>query len=905
MNYSTRKNLLLPDGDELYQRSHQNDNMNIIDDLAYATGHNIIEYGAVSGSGDDRTAFSDTDTAAGSEPIIVPQGSWSIQSNITISSHVMLEPGALIDIADGVTVTLSAGISCRDGDLTQHFSRTTTGTIAFGAGYNPTLKPEWFGARGDASTASASGIQWTLDILKAAGGGKMSLSNGTYLCAVAILIDSSDIIIEGVGAKSVLRFTNATNGIYTDDSQVLTSILFRNFKMEAGAACLSAFYLDGTTYTNTYIYFEGIHFGRATGPDFWAYGINALNTLDCMVNSADIQACDTGIYLHNYSNDWDIISTNILGGSYGVYADAAGCMILGGVMQANITVAAIYCSSQGMSIIGTWFEISSVAGVAIEVASSQDGLLISGCKGISVTGTNSVVLGVAASGQHSNGIQITGNAFGPGKLVINDECEGTIVMSNRFHSTGQITNNGVASFIYGNYKYDGTAYTNDIDGALVLSGANQQDAGSLTINSGVQFTAYEIYAPDGIRIPHFTKPIDDDLLWELQLEEGAGSNAFDSSPNDWDATITGGTWGTGSFGNRTLTLDGSTDRITIADNVANRPGSSDFTMEILIAFNSDTGGIITKGGDNWHDGNFQFIKETSTLVCVYGSATEIGTYANSRMAVPIDGSFVHVAIVKSGTAHYGYVNGVLSAYDANFYDVGVFDSSDNWVIGNINNGALGLSCEVAWARVYLRALTEQEIENHWLRRAQPSIVYNDNFRVVGSDGAVDFQVIDGVVTVATWTQYDIIHASQLIPEPDGSDNVGVVYEGFDLTDYYEYKSWTPNDADDDMDFWANWVIPGDFASFPSNAITCKSESTDAAESTCNITMYEADKTVDATISGSDISADSDNTLKSTSLTPGGSYSPGDVITFKIHVAQTDVGDITYVGPIKIAYNANK
>lgn len=703
------------------------------------------EYDGVVGDGEEseNTAVATADDAAlaAGRPLYFKPGTYLFDDNITIDSFVIFAPGAVFSIDSGKTVTFSKAHS-DSGE--QMFSGD--GTIAYATGYKPALKPEWFGALPDNSTACYAAIQKCLTLLSAAGGGQLLFSAGTYQIADALLIDNSDITIAGVGNETLLLFSNAGHGFYFDNSEYISNLIFQNFQIQtSNASGSSAFYLDATTNAAVAINFINVKISK-TGSGVWAYGINSINAQSSSIINIDIVSCNIGIYLHTTANQWTITNPLIQGVGIGIWADAAGCTVIGGTIQGHITDAGYKGDGQGHCLIGVWFELTG-GGEAIELGSSLDGVIIAGCS-ISSTATNGVVIGVAESGQHSIGVVVMGNAFGPGELVINDEVENAVILGNRFHVADQITNNGVRTLILNNARYDGTVYPNTIPMPLVLSGANTHTGGSLTASAGVTYTLPDIYASGGIRMDYYPS-LDADILFSLELNEGAGSVAHDSSPIGWDGAITGAAWGSGNFGKHTLEFDGTTDRLTIADNASNRLGTSDFTMEFLATFTADTGPLLCKGNDNWHDGNIWLYKEGSALIS-FQSTPETTDYTTTRFTVNNDGvTYNHICIVKSGADYYAYKDGVLVQSSIGFFDVGDFDNANTWALANKADGSDGLVTEMAYFRIYKRAFAAQEVKDQWLRACHQrnNIVVSDKFRVIGTDGAEDLSLSSGSMTI--------------------------------------------------------------------------------------------------------------------------------------------------------------
>jgi hypothetical protein len=85
----------------------------------------------------------------------IPAGTWSIGANLTIPANITLKPkrGAILSIADGVTLTINGGL---DAGLYQIFSWTGAGAISLANAKIPYTLPQWFGVTADGTDQSAA-----------------------------------------------------------------------------------------------------------------------------------------------------------------------------------------------------------------------------------------------------------------------------------------------------------------------------------------------------------------------------------------------------------------------------------------------------------------------------------------------------------------------------------------------------------------------------------------------------------------------------------------------------------------------------------------------------------------------------------------------------------------------------
>jgi hypothetical protein len=153
-------------------------------------------WGAVAdGSTDDVSAITSAKDAIGnSGEIIFTNGSYKIDSNLTISQGTTLKflDGAKIQIESGKVLTMNGSI---DAGLQQIFSYP--GNVSFGSTGDREIYPQWFGCKGDGSTSDRSNMVQT----------EASLANGGTITLVGTYIIEDDM---SFGSDITLRFTNGS-----------------------------------------------------------------------------------------------------------------------------------------------------------------------------------------------------------------------------------------------------------------------------------------------------------------------------------------------------------------------------------------------------------------------------------------------------------------------------------------------------------------------------------------------------------------------------------------------------------------------------------------------------------------------------------------------------------------------
>lgn len=156
------------------------------------------------GSTDAKAAIEAADTDG---PVILSPGTYAIASNTTLNKKPLIEPGAKLKPASGVTLTLTDGYVAED---TQHiFDLSAGGTVIIPTGQRFTVSH--VGAIGDNSTDNLTFFQKAITIAKASSA-ELIIPSGTYLFSAELLTGSATgLTIRGTDPqKSKLKFTGTT-----------------------------------------------------------------------------------------------------------------------------------------------------------------------------------------------------------------------------------------------------------------------------------------------------------------------------------------------------------------------------------------------------------------------------------------------------------------------------------------------------------------------------------------------------------------------------------------------------------------------------------------------------------------------------------------------------------------------
>ena len=232
---------------------------------------NAKDFGATGdGVTNDRAAVAAADAVV-TEAIHFSAGTYLISTSLTIASAVVMEPGAKFSIPTGQTLTINGKFK---GCLSQHFALTGTAAIVFGTNAVDGVRPEWFGAVGNASTDDSTAVQATVNTcLSTVSRPFPMLCSGRYKIATMVNIDrqvgsTPDYIGSGafriIGEGRVAGFyaTTAINmfgSTLTDNATPQSEAIdFENIQFEVDANTTAAYVLDGEAFLR--VHFNGCRF---------------------------------------------------------------------------------------------------------------------------------------------------------------------------------------------------------------------------------------------------------------------------------------------------------------------------------------------------------------------------------------------------------------------------------------------------------------------------------------------------------------------------------------------------------------------------------------------------------------------------------------------------------------------
>ena len=259
---------------------------------------------------------------------------------------------------------------------------------------------------------------------------------------------------------------------------------------------------------------------------------------------------------------------------------------------------------------------------------------------------------------------------------------------------------------------------------------------NLTVRKNIDITNGSLFQP--------VYPSDDGLVLYMPFSEPDGSTQLDRSPYGIDGTvssgvncnITNGKYGGGCHFNAVDT----NSRIRLLGEGATF--SSDiFTAEAWIRQDAQfigSFGYIIDNQDSPNDGWGIAIESGNRVFCNYNLPSVIGT---TVLSISGD-TWYHVACVSDGVNLTVYVNGIQEGVGA--VSGSISETADATIGRRTTAGANSvINGSLDEVRVYVRALTAEEIRTHYLRGqgfGASGAITADKFRVVNTSGNINFIV---------------------------------------------------------------------------------------------------------------------------------------------------------------------
>lgn len=201
--------------------------------------YSVCDYGAVGDGATDNTTFFSNCPAT---DLLVPPGTYLVNSNTTIAATLRFAAGATLKPASGKTITLGAPFTA---PATQIFDLSLGGVVAVFAGMTRFF-PEWWGALGNATANDSAAFNAAISAIT----GELSLSPArTYAVNLVLTkrgikingMTADNISVAGIPIKSLIPFDPTQPCIQIGTSSVLAGgITLENLSIWAISASGSA-----------------------------------------------------------------------------------------------------------------------------------------------------------------------------------------------------------------------------------------------------------------------------------------------------------------------------------------------------------------------------------------------------------------------------------------------------------------------------------------------------------------------------------------------------------------------------------------------------------------------------------------------------------------------------------------
>ena len=195
------------------------------------------------GVADDRAALAAADALG---HIVLPAGNYLIASNITVTNSIWFEPGAVLVIPNGVTVTLNGYLHAV---VYQIFNCTGTGKVVPNARKTPMGYPEWWGAKADQSVDCLAALHACRDAMMIT-----MCSGGDYLISGTLKWNKARRVLQGINCQyDGAEAAAATRILISDGSANICQ-----FGLDANPGSINSQMIESAI--------RDVYFGRSVAP---------------------------------------------------------------------------------------------------------------------------------------------------------------------------------------------------------------------------------------------------------------------------------------------------------------------------------------------------------------------------------------------------------------------------------------------------------------------------------------------------------------------------------------------------------------------------------------------------------------------------------------------------------------
>jgi hypothetical protein len=260
-----------------------------------------------------------------------------------------------------------------------------------------------------------------------------------------------------------------------------------------------------------------------------------------------------------------------------------------------------------------------------------------------------------------------------------------------------------------------------VSGSLVKAKTTLASSGTIIAEGNITTNSGSLWQP--------VYRTDDGLIGYWSFSESGSTVAYDHSPYGRDGTLSGGPqYSAGKYGTA-LNFDGTNDKVTI-------PATATFgDATFSIWFNSD----VSSTQSIWESTDDFIDLQTGTAIRIVVDLTT----TNFTIPTVAVGSWHHLAVVKRGASFRVFLDGVESLDGAQTVDADAAFTSIGGYNGDI--GTNYWNGKLDEARIYNRALTEEEIRTQYLGVGTDNAVIANKFRILDTGNNLLVNVSSGRV----------------------------------------------------------------------------------------------------------------------------------------------------------------
>jgi len=240
----------------------------------------------------------------------------------------------------------------------------------------------------------------------------------------------------------------------------------------------------------------------------------------------------------------------------------------------------------------------------------------------------------------------------------------------------------------------------------------------------------------------------------LNLDEGTGTNAEDTSGQGNNGTlVNGATWGTGISGNA-VEFDGVNQYVNLS-NANSLRVSNGYTFSLWLKTDDMSTSRVLSKYEGWKKGGYDLYFSTNYLEFYTQNATDVKAI-RSQDITGLKGEWFHVLITCDNGVGGMYINGVEGAVLNSCYNEPYYDYIDsNLYLARVGDGSAGgfYNGSIDEVEIYNESLTQTQITN--LYNSQKAL-FNPQYDL--SDGSIDFDGVDDSITISDDSSIDNIQS---------------------------------------------------------------------------------------------------------------------------------------------------